>query len=109
MLCFTTSPRALRPLRRDEWECSRKPTMRSITIACIAFAVLLATDVAFACPMCKVAAESDDRLPRAFMLSILFMLAMPFTLAAVFGTAFYRLSKKMPPMPQLPEQQQNDE
>lgn len=80
--------------------------MRNTIIACMALAILLTADAAWACPMCKVAAESDDRLPRAFMLSILFMLAMPFTLAGCFGVAFYRLSKKMP---QFPEQQQNDE
>ena len=30
-----------------------------------------------ACPNCKVANEDDDRKPRAYMYSILFMLAMP--------------------------------
>ena len=31
---------------------------------------------AMACPMCKFALESDDPLPRAYMYSILFMLAV---------------------------------
>ncbi|MEX0716460.1 MAG: hypothetical protein WD066_07735 [Planctomycetaceae bacterium] len=47
-----------------------------------------------ACPMCKAANETDDRLPRAYMASILFMLAMPATLVTGFGFAFWRLSKK---------------
>lgn len=70
--------------------------MRTSWITFVALAVLLTVDVASACPMCKVAAESDPKLPKAFMLSILFMLAMPFTLASCFGVAFYRLSQKMP-------------
>ncbi|MDQ3329854.1 MAG: hypothetical protein M3552_04265, partial [Planctomycetota bacterium] len=48
---------------------------------------------AWACPMCKAAAEADPKLPTAFMASILFMMAMPFTLMICFGVAFYRLSK----------------
>ncbi len=50
---------------------------------------------AVACPMCQVANESqDDAVPRAYMYSILFMLAMPATLLAGFGIGFYRLSKQ---------------
>ena len=67
---------------------------RHLSIACVALAVIALDDVAFACPMCKAAAESDPRLPKAFLASILFMLAMPFTLLTAFGIGFYRLSKK---------------
>jgi len=49
---------------------------------------------ALACPMCQLAAESDDRLPRAYMYSILFMLCVPATIATGFGVSLYRLSKK---------------
>ncbi len=73
--------------------------MRSSWILFVALAVMLSCDVVSACPMCNVAAESDPKLPTAFMTSILFMLAMPFTLAACFGVAFYRLSQKMPQTP----------
>ncbi|MEX0702747.1 MAG: hypothetical protein WD069_11695 [Planctomycetales bacterium] len=52
------------------------------------------TGVAEACPMCKAANDTDDRLPRAYMTSILFMLAMPATLLTGFGFTFWRLSKK---------------
>jgi uncharacterized membrane protein len=36
----------------------------------------------WACPMCKMALESDDPQPRAYMISILFMLG---TISTVFG------------------------
>ena len=48
-----------------------------------------------ACPMCKAANENaDDPRPRAYMYSILFMLAMPATIFTGFGIGFYRLSKQ---------------
>lgn len=63
-------------------------------IGVLAFGPL--ADTARACPMCKEANESqeDDSRPRAYMYSILFMLAMPATLAAGFGIGLYRLSKR---------------
>ena len=36
--------------------------------------------LASACPMCKAAVEEDDRQPRAYMYSILFMLGVPGTM-----------------------------
>jgi hypothetical protein len=51
------------------------------------------TPAAEACPMCKAANETDSNLPRAYMLSILFMLGMPATLVAGFGLSFYRMSR----------------
>lgn len=47
-----------------------------------------------ACPSCKAANESDQRRPRAYMYSILFMLAMPATVFTGFGISFYRLSRR---------------
>ena len=38
--------------------------------------VLAGASEAWACPMCKMALETDDPQPRAYMLSILFMLGM---------------------------------
>ena len=57
--------------------------------------------VAEACPMCQIANESEtsDALPRAYMYSIIFMLAVPTSLAAGFGVGFYRLSKQQPQVP----------
>ena len=63
--------------------------------ACCGVALLLLTaDVALGCPMCKQAAESDPRLPKAFMVSIVFMMSVPFALVTGFGVAFWRLSKR---------------
>ena len=44
--------------------------------------------------MCKAANETDDNLPRAYMYSILFMLAIPATLFTGFGIGIYRLNKR---------------
>jgi hypothetical protein len=55
---------------------------------------LSAATPASACPMCKLANESDSRLPRAYMYSILFMLGMPMTVLSGFGIGFWRLSRK---------------
>ena len=52
-----------------------------------------AASTALACPMCKAANEEDDAKPKAYMYSILFMLAVPATMFTVFGVSFYRLSK----------------
>lgn len=38
-----------------------------------------------ACPMCKLAAESTDRQPQAYMVSILFMLGMIGSVAGGVG------------------------
>ena len=74
---------------------------RLLTSSILALAVLSsAATVAQACPMCKYANEADqhdeaaNRRPKAFMYSILFMLAMPPTIFTVFGISFYRLNKQ---------------
>ena len=55
----------------------------------------LTAPVASACPMCKTANESEsDDLPRAYMLSILFMLAMPATIFTGLGFSLYRMTKR---------------
>lgn len=52
---------------------------------------------ALACPMCRQANESTgDVRPKAYMYSILFMLAVPATVLAGFGVGFYRLSRRLP-------------
>lgn len=56
-------------------------------------------DVAEACPMCNAANEANDALPRAYMYSILFMLAVPASVLTGFGIGFYRLSKQQQSMP----------
>ena len=46
--------------------------------------------------MCRTATESEktDARPRAYMYSILFMLAVQATLVTGFSIVFYRLSKQ---------------
>ena len=56
--------------------------------------VCRAAKPASACPMCKLANESDSRLPRAYMYSILFMIGMPMTVLSGFSIGFWRLSRK---------------
>ena len=72
--------------------------MRRIFVATVlAFAAMSSgpfVSEASACPMCKEANEVDDRRPKAYMYSILFMLAMPASIFTGFGISFYRLSKK---------------
>ena len=68
--------------------------MRPILPAALALTLLACPSAAEACPMCKAAAEADDRLPRAFFASILFMMAMPAALFTGFGIAFWRLSRQ---------------
>jgi hypothetical protein len=72
---------------------------RHICIALFLLAAIVATfdfQPSTACPMCAAANESEqtDAQPRAYMYSILFMLAMPVTISTVFGVSFYRLSRQ---------------
>ena len=75
---------------------------RILVAACllVLFTSNLATDVALACPMCQeanetaISAEETNHRPRAYMYSILFMLAVPATLFTGFSVSFYRLSKQ---------------
>ena len=75
--------------------------MRRLMLAlAIALGALTCAAPAQACPMCKVANESNedaairDARPRAYMYSILFMLSMPATLLTGYGFGFYRLHKQ---------------
>lgn len=52
------------------------------TLAAVSVLVLSSTSNAVACPMCKMALETDDPQPKAYMFSILFMLGM---IGAMFG------------------------
>ena len=61
----------------------------------IALAVGTTTQV-MACPGCKNANETESLRPRAYMLSILFMLGMPATVFTGFGVAFYRMARRSP-------------
>ena len=61
-------------------------------------AVLLLADVASACPTCRDGLSANDphyaNVARGYFYSILFMLAMPFTLLSCFGLYIYREVRK---------------
>jgi hypothetical protein len=64
-------------------------------VACLAICGLsfLAAS-AQACPMCSQSIAEEDLLPHAYMYSILFMLGMPATVFAGFGTMIYLKFRK---------------
>jgi hypothetical protein len=49
---------------------------------------------ALACPSCKAALDSSDRWQTAFNASVLFMMSMPFAVAAVVAGAVYRAHRR---------------
>jgi|GEM_PF-350596 len=74
-------------------------SLRLLCVVAVLGSTVGLTSTATACPMCKIAHEdaldpSVAARPKAYMYSILFMLAMPAGLATTFGVTFYRLSKK---------------
>jgi hypothetical protein len=75
--------------------------MRRLSIAALTVLLLgSSAAVATACPLCKFgneAKQSEDEpvnmRPRAYMYSILFMLAMPASMATALGVGIYKLNK----------------
>tara|TARA_B100000029_G_scaffold468181_1_gene504969 strand:+ start:332 stop:595 length:264 start_codon:yes stop_codon:yes gene_type:complete len=49
---------------------------------------------AAACPMCKAGLDGDEARPRAYMVSILFMLTVPLCLFSGLGYGLWRLSRQ---------------
>lgn len=73
--------------------------IRILLVALVLTVSTAGTRVVEACPMCQVANEDETNAasmarPRAYMYSILFMLAMPASIFTVFGVSLYRLSQK---------------
>lgn len=68
--------------------------LRRIILSVVAFLIAAWPQAVWACPMCAETVAADDHLPKAYMASILFMMAMPAILTSGFGIAFYRLFKK---------------
>jgi hypothetical protein len=58
--------------------------MRRLFLTAALLFAATATD-ALACPLCKIANENTDERPRAYMLSILFMLGMMGTVSSGVG------------------------
>jgi hypothetical protein len=71
-----------------------RPVLGSVLAACVA--VLVAAPTALACPMCEGAIGGDDRLGRAFSVSILFLMAAPYTLAAIVGGLVIYMYRRAP-------------
>lgn len=70
---------------------------RWLLIAAIAFCANLVSgslQQASACPMCKAVTEEDDAKPRAYMYSILFMLAVPGTMVGGMVARLVALSRR---------------
>ncbi len=53
-----------------------------------------AVPLATACPMCKAGLDGDDARPRAYFVSILFMLSVPLCLFSGLGYGLWRLSRQ---------------
>lgn len=75
--------------------------MRRLVLLALVAVPVAGSDVfvtsAEACPMCKEANETDEvaaARPRAYMYSILFMLAMPMMVFGGIGLNFYRMVRK---------------
>lgn len=75
--------------------------LKSACAATVAVAALNSAAMlrpAQACPMCAQANEAkqaeENPRPKAYMYSILFMMAMPAMIFTGFGVGLYRLSKK---------------
>ncbi|MCA9070379.1 MAG: hypothetical protein KDA84_15715 [Planctomycetaceae bacterium] len=70
--------------------------MRKLLIAFLfSSAALLgsAANVASACPMCAEANKQDEKRPKAYMYSNLFMMSMPAIIFTGFGVGLYRLHR----------------
>ncbi len=66
-------------------------------VAATAVLLLVGAASASACPTCKLALETNSGeadLVSAYMYSILFMMAMPFTLVAGFAAYMYLLVRR---------------
>ncbi len=78
---------------------------RIFRVVVLAVVLMTSAPSAEACPMCQAANEDGQvdgfegsqamtTVPRAYMYSILFMLAVPAGLLTTFGIGLYRLSKR---------------
>lgn len=68
---------------------------RMLLIAAVLFASsALMTVEATACPLCKIANENTDERPRAYMISILFMLGMMGTVSGSVGGLVWWVNKQ---------------
>lgn len=90
---FTMS-KFLRQLGNPRHSLRSVKSVNSVKLLLILLLLLLVgVQCAEACPGCKDALSENDpqhaRMVRGYFWSILFMMAMPFTIAGTFGTFFY--------------------
>ena len=64
-----------------------------LKLTVLATFVLARASIAWACPMCKYALETDDTEPKAYMISILFMMGMISALFASVGVLLWWVAK----------------
>jgi uncharacterized membrane protein len=70
-------------------------SQRTCRLALTVMGVILAfANSAWACPMCKLALETDDAQPRAYMASILFMMGTIFTLFGVVSAFVWWVARQ---------------
>jgi uncharacterized membrane protein len=63
--------------------------------ALCALVIIVAGHVATACPTCKESLSANDpQMVRGYFWSILFMMAMPFSILTAMSTYFYMLIRK---------------
>lgn len=70
--------------------------MRKLLIAFLFSATLIvgsSANIASACPMCAEANKQDEKRPKAYMYSILFMMSMPAIIFTGFSIGLYRLHR----------------
>ena len=74
----------------------RLARLSSVFLRCVVSLALClcVVSAAQACPMCAESVAADDHLPKAYMYSILFMLAMPAAVFSGVGTAIYLTIRK---------------
>jgi hypothetical protein len=68
-------------------------TVRRVAFAA-GFVCALSAAEAMACPLCKIANENTDERPRAYMISILFMLGMMGTVSGSVGGLVWWVNKQ---------------
>jgi hypothetical protein len=71
-----------------------------------AIVIFVAAQVATACPTCKESLSANDpQMMRGYFWSIMFMMAMPFSIFTAMSTYFYLLIRKAR---NLKDKQSND-
>jgi hypothetical protein len=71
-----------------------KPSLLRRAVLIAGFLTAQTAADALACPLCKIANESTDERPRAYMISILFMLGMMATVSGSVGGLVWWVNRK---------------